>query len=283
MPVRYRFRDPTDPLSWPLAGGAALNFASDWGTTTGNSDNAVQDGARWTGFSSSDDLLYVVAATAGFPTTNVLRVSGNGTQARMVTNLSMMTTPAVGESRWFRVYLKYVSTSNNLGNQHFLQPDSNYLSHPWNWRWQTPQAGGTEVPLQWILVDKINSGNVNGALFEVILTIGTVYRLEFELRRTATSAFKMFPRIYLGDSTTVSFDGDDFLDVWGGSATEGQSLTTIDPEPATQNIDTDFSSVELGNNGPAGASTNVTDFWQAAAFAASESGWCGPYTSGEAD
>lgn len=258
-------------------GQPVLAFQSEWDTATGTSTSAVQDGGTW-GLFNGSGLLTVIAATSGFPTTNVLRVGANGTASHQI-DFDLGAAPSVGSSLWYRCYLKYVSTSNDLGAQHFIQPDSTY-THPWNWRWTTPR-GGTAVGLEWALIDRLNNSQFSGSLFEVELTIGTVYRLEYELRRTATGSFKMYPRIYLGDSETITFDSDDFLDSYSGSGTEGQSLTTLDTAIPNVNLNTDMTTVELGNNGPSGASSVVTDYWQTAAWAVSTEDWIGPYVEGE--
>jgi len=44
-----------------------------------------------------------------------------------------------------------------------------------------------------------------------------------------------------------------------------------------------LSEIELGQNGPASSTTQTNDFFRAGGFAASVTGWCGPYTPGEAD
>ena len=98
-----------------------------------------------------------------------------------------------------------------------------------------------------------------------------------------TTLLRVIAGLEAADSGTVLFDGDDFLDTYEGSATEGQSLTTLDPAITVRNLATDFSTIEFGQNGP-DTSTTVTDnMWEGGAFAISAEDWIGPYVSGEAD
>jgi uncharacterized protein YjdB len=250
-------------------------FDSDWSSGTGNGNTALTDGGLWDSFVCGQYASYlsVIPATSGFPAgmENVLRVgAGGSTGCGMLKSTNGVSAPAVGESRFYRVYLKYVSTSNNLSNQHFLQPNSENLPHAWNWRWQRPSNG--RVALEWILVNQVQGWPNTAAVFSITLNVGTVYRLEYELRRTGSGTAQMTPRIYLGDSDTVLYDGSDFRDI-GGAV--NQTMEQANPTIRLESLE-DLYTFELGQNGPAGASTVTNDFFQAGGFAVSSGGWVGP-------
>lgn len=281
MGITYKFVRP-DFFEEPSE-EATIFFASDWSTATGATSTAVSDGGTWPGQRCAQwlDLLTVIETPSGqgYPEdmANVLRVSAGGsTGCGMVTKYNFPTVD-VGDSVWYRIFLQYVSTSNNLANQHFLQPDNPGVAHPWNWRWQTPMNGGTQVRLEWILVNELTGWPNTNCLYGVVLDIGTLYRLEWQFERISTDEAWMYPRIYLGNTDTLVFDASDFVDR-GEGVTDGDPLTES-TRPMNLTRAAALTEIEIGQNGPAGSSTNEADFFRAAGFAMSYDGWVGPYTA----
>lgn len=270
----------------PGGGGSqpALAFASDWGTATGSTNTALTDGSKWDDFLCPmyADILTVIAKTSGWPSalTNVMRVGAAGTDCGMVKSgigASVdWAAPSIGQTVYFRIYFKNNAPNGfDLANQHWLQPNSDAGPQPWEWRFQTPYSGGVGL-LQFHYTNQ-DSGGTPGTTFEVPITVGTVYRMEWALTRTGTLTATASLRLYEGDSTTLLYGDADFADAYASGPTHASVAPTIALGDVSQ-----LNVVEIGNNGPAGAADTATNYFEFGAFAVSAEGWIGPYVSGEA-
>lgn len=275
---------------------AALVFASEWNTTTGDTAAAVRDTGRTLPWEirvggAGNGASVVNAASDGVgtncPTTNALRVDlvyvGGGVQnmdtdeVMMLPTAGAWATPAIGESVWFRVYKRVVyphgTDPGALGNNNHCLEQSSGSSNSWSWNFNTA-SGGWNPSFNVYTTSTLTRFLLGGAS-PIYLSRDAWYRLEWRILRTGTDAREHEIRIYNGSGTLV-YDETDFA-TSGGTGLSGYSAAF-----GTNGV-AGLDALALGTNGPnvVGATQGASPAWYFAAAGVSVENWCGVYTGGE--
>jgi len=212
----------------PNDGGGSFAFQSDWGTATGTSIAAIEDGGIWNHSLSvvgntGPEAEVVAGAGVGWTrTSNVLRVQNNGSGA----NLGIGAENLVPASTSF--FLRYWIRNDDTGAN---------LNHP---VWWGPAAGDLEMicghtfhgaSKYGVSVWLDNVPGVGSARAYVCaaappgsanLTNGTWYRYEILLDFITSTRVQPWPRIY-DTSGSLLWDSDDFISY----GYENQTLTNV--------------------------------------------------------
>ena len=274
-----------------------LVFASQWDTTTGDTNAAVRDTSASTPWEirvggAGNGASVVNAASDGVdtncPTTNALRVDlvyVGGAVQNMDTDEVMMLptsgawpTPAVGESVWFRVYKRvvypHVADPDALGNNNHCIEQASGSGNSWSWNFNTASGGWNPSFNVWVAGTPTRF--LLGGASPIYLSRDAWYRLEWRIQRTDTNLREHEIRIYNGSGTLV-YDETDFA-TSGGTGLSGYSAAF-----GTNGV-AGLDALALGTNGPhvVGATQGASPAWYFAATGVSVSDWCGPYSSGEA-
>jgi hypothetical protein len=257
----------------------AMAFASEWANSTGTGTTAVRDGTKWDVYNnySTANLLEVIASTGlDLPTTNCLRVNFNLENAGDVRIWEKWAYPAgTGDGIYHRIYFRNAISDSfgtqSTGNVHQLEPSSGG-GVPWGLKFGTNGSGGFSVI--WYLADASpTSWNLNTTLSK-----NTTYRIEWAFVRKANGFFTPLARIY-NSADALLFDTADFVD---------DLMNTLEDANPDVNLSATSDSghvfgreLFVGNNGPSWTVT-TGNYQYFAATAVSTTGWCGPYTAGEA-
>lgn len=193
-------------------------FSSDWGTALGSSDAALLDGSWNQLLNNGNSLAVISSAGLDFPSTNVLRITTSargGSNAgaysaniRLLANSNVIPVPAVGESLYYRWYIRVGVPDSYTADQltHPIQDGTSGGSDNWqfeivtaaNGRW-TPRfytgTGGTAWPdYRWTAPS---------------LAKNQTYRFEMHLYRNGSNTFQIHPRVY-DSADRLLYDDDDF-------------------------------------------------------------------------
>lgn len=176
--------------------GGVFEWVTDWSTATGGGSTAYLDGTKWdeaaggvtTSFGGVQGGQVVASTGLDFPTTNVYRgilYAAADPAVRNSTDVTDITTPAVGEYVHYRIYFRVASEDGvNLG-----------IMHWWHWGGIGPLhelvaigtvagAGSIEFGL-W--------GNIGGTTERITTQISpnVTYRLNITLRRNAINEARL--------------------------------------------------------------------------------------------
>jgi hypothetical protein len=269
-----------------------LVFHSDWGTSTGTSDDALTDGGRWDDAAFATQQIDVVDAATyapGAPTVNVYRVRNRapvngGTTYSWVEKAGLWVDPQIGESRYWRVYL-YNATNDDQGD--LSDGDASY--HPleygsagageFNLIFSTRNDGTFSfkfAPLmaEWPKSRWIPSSGMNAQAFPGKFRW---YRIEWSLTKTATNTFTMHARMFsrAPDGTETAWQGDSTL-------RDAQLNLTMAAGGTGVGIDeTVMQYLRLGtNSGGVWAALTADQYVYWAAVCVRSDTWCGPYNLG---
>lgn len=255
-------------------------FEADWGTATGTSDNALTDGGVFNNVycgGRSTTLTVVSGASVGFTKTpNVLRLQQLGTTCGMLERLNAI---PLSTSHWGRMYFRNDETTSRHNHVMTYFPVGTIQTAIWN-------RSGTDNGVN-IRIRTYYAANGSGAVYphahwilgtggggaggEIELDNATWYRYEWHMEYLTPTTYRLWPRIYAMDGTTVLYDHEDF---WGGDFTV--SLAQFYAGGGSFG----FSDVALarnfgiGNEGPA-SGANSGEYWYHAAIALSTTGWIG--------
>jgi hypothetical protein len=253
--------------------GPGVLFFSDWRTGTGNAQNVLTDGGKWD-FISADFAGSIVRSTGlDFPSDNVFRVEGAGRRAGWVDlHHTRMPVPAVGESRYYRWYIR-VTMPDGLSDDQTHPIQDNYLV---NWGFYVINARGPAgVPAGKWSPQFWNEGGpwphtrFSGPMLDKNVT----YRVEMQLHRLTANTWNMHVRIY-NTAGTLLYDDDDFRNGdRSASLASNPSLSLVNPQG--------LNGITAGNNGigsePTPPPWPFTISYQGA-FCVRSDTWCGAYT-----
>ena len=301
MPVRYRFRDPTDPLSWPeeAGGGGSLDWFSDFRNATGTTDAAFLDGGKWTGYVSDPVRalgLTMSASGLGFPAqmTNVWRYEiPNANTACQPKVEGQWTIPAVGEYQFYRYYIRCDFPDGlNPADQHFFhigtdtEDDSAaYESCHWLNGVEAGSGGGVlngEYRIQmmpnWQSVETSDT-----AWYNIYLNTTNVYRIETRAYRSGTNQCRYAMRVY--DSAgnlrdTAGRDEEVWFEYYGAQGWTDLPDFVLDISPGS--AQEHWGVIEIGYNGssPTGTFTPTPYVYlggMAVRVSSSADDWIGAY------
>jgi len=259
-----------------IAPPAAVLFHSDFGTGIGSTSAAVRDQNKtlpWN-IQGGQGLEVISAAGLDFPTANVLRVTSlAATTGYAFLRRTGIPIPAVGESRFYRWYLR-VTTPNGLEDpeSHPMQDgnassQSNWLFHIYHdgggagfWRPQfRPAASANAYP----------NDRWNGPA----LSKNVTYRFELQIQRTATNSFQMHVRVY--NAAGALLHGD-------SAFTNQENTGTLAGNPTFSFLNlAALDGLNAGCNGIAGSSPPFPFVYAyQGAFAVGSQDWMGPYAGG---
>lgn len=267
----------------------AVVFDSDWSTALGGADTAIFDGSKWVFNTGSKTQLTVVqadvAGLADSPSINVLKVLNlggitSGGAAFLNNALALWTNPQIGESRYYRVYLR-----NDIANDEGDRNDGAASYHPLQ---MSTGAGGTEDGLSFnfgalsngtfdfnfetnnTAFPKNHWSPVDGSGAQAFLNKFAFYRYEWKLTKTGTNTYTLDARIY-DNTNTLVYQATTIRDrqFTGTLAATGTGLGLAD---------TSVTYVVLGTNGGGILNSMIRDeptYW--AAFQVRSDTWCGAY------
>lgn len=271
-------------------------FHSDWSTAQGGTIDAILDRGQalpWDLKVGNGNLNRVVpAAGLGFPADmanvylNVAQYSGNTSQlvytdqVRLHHTYGHLPIPAVGESLYYRWYMRYVVPDEidpAGGVPHTVQDGPAAGSQ--NWMWETPiNRDGT-----WSPQFAFSAANAypNNRFRAAPLLKNHTYRIELQILRTSATTFEAHARIYDENGTLVR-DDDDFR---GGAGSGPGSLAS---RPQLNFDDVAYlAGWQIGNNGPSWRNVTAAQFpfnlWYFGGSAVCVSTWCGAYSPTEGD
>lgn len=274
-----------DSNSFNVADSSSLVFASDWSTATGNNDNAVRDGGKWTSSQNianpSADRVTVLAQSGlglDFPAAmaNVLAIRyENATDTFCgIFGSNLWTLPAIGSSLFTRCYFRHTISGSHSFEHHPSQACAS--------------AGGC-CPDGWWKMDKGSTINFSVAVAEgtgsqhkwtTQISRGQTYRLEEEYARTGTNTFTMHLRLYNSSNVLIA-DDDDFDCTFHGP---GQHLLSSNPSITVNNLTCYRNRIlvnqGVGFNGSGSDDPNNNRIFYGG-MAASHTAWCGAYSAGE--
>lgn len=269
-----------------VSSSAVIMFASDWGTATGTSTNAVFDSSAttpWTeAYGSGGEV--VVAATEGygdFPTTNILKVPNVGCCVHVNRSSGYIDSLVVGDSIFVRMYQAYFvngGTGGTHGN-YFREGGSGLGSWgPQITGWNMVTKGATTYDLR--ISANASSGGPGldryyGVSTQFALDTGTVYRHEIKVNRTGTTTYKLGGRLYnAADSLLASSDSaGDFL---------GENYSIVLADTTFVATAAEFNSLMGFWVGIEGANGTADPSMYLGGIAICKVTWCGAYVAGEA-
>lgn len=254
----------------------AVIFHSDFGTSIGADAASVRDSSKalpWN-IQGGQGLEVISAAGLDFPTTNVLRVTSvQASLGYSFLRRSGLPIPAVGESRFYRWYMR-VTTPNGLEDPESHPVQDGNAGSQCNWLFHVYHDA--ETPGMWRPQFRPN-GNVNS--FPIMRFTGpalpkhTTFRFEMHFHRTGSMVFQMHARIY--DATGALIHGD-------SSWTNDNSTSTLAANPTFNMRDPlALDGLNAGCNGIAGAAPPFPFVYgYQSGFAVGSQDWMGPYSGG---
>jgi hypothetical protein len=262
-----------------------LLFQSDWSTSTGTSDAAQRDTNKttpWTVINGTSSLLTVMSAAGlSFPATmtNVLQVKRPaGSTPSCWCHLDGLPLPAIGESRFYRVYVRvtYSNTDSTTGNNHH-PIQSQALPTTFNWHWGNNTDGTFSLQHKWD--PNLESWNPNSTSSTNIVAKNDTYRLEWTVYRVDTSFCRQAVRMYDSSDTLLYPDGaGNSLFRLAGGTTEtvvnvGDAHHLLSDSPTA--YVTSMGKFEVGDNG--GIAFTNDEFHYFGGVMIRSDTWCGAY------
>lgn len=289
--VPFSSKQPSQPIPGP-----SNAFSSDWRFALGTGLDACGDGGKWNmGFTGTGDGKLTVVPTTGLGApadmVNCLQVNLTssilGDAARMVQASGQWGVPAVGNSIWFRMYVRSDWADGlSVGNPHFVQHGG--LAPGMEWVFRAP--GGDTGRFESLQANSIEtnffiSGNssptnnyaAGGYGHGTLTPSGAFFRIEWQLFRNATNTARLTVRIYNAAGTLTWQNADMWGDLNSQLSVANPDLPLIDlaggPNPTNQ-----LGTLQLGNNGP-GSQPTGNHYFYFAGFAVNLSDWPGPYSA----
>lgn len=259
---------PTPPVPAPTP---TLGWRSDW-PTLGSTASALLDGGRWSRIGGAG--LDIIPATGlDFPTPTVLRVTARQSTAGfgIVRADSQLGPLAIGHSRWYRHYARYVFPDNLSDGQSHPVQDGNPGSAI-NWAWSIRHNLGGPDRFTAALLVHAAPGNplTNPWAYQEWtpppLRKGVTYRFEWQVERVSETQFRLHVRIYDAAGTLVQSDAD---------FRSNDGRTTLASNPLLLfNNPANLAGLNAGLNGISGMTGDFVYGYQSG-FASSDRGWVG--------
>jgi hypothetical protein len=293
-------------LRAPPGAGVELLFQSTWGTATGSSENALQDGGLWPTFGgcagNAYDVLTVVEGSAlGWTRTpNVFRTTMRGGSGEMCGAIYREPALPASTTHWGRMYFRsdedewsgaghnysynfqgdiHCVFFNHKGYEAGWNPDVNVKYDHEGLLW-TDRFPGERIN-KWRL--KSAPGGITPTENDILLDHQTWYRYEWMIEYLTATTWRFYPRIYspagallydtndyymIAESTTLQ----NWYDTNGASGPEGESTGGVFGMHPTEGI-ARMRNLGIGNEGRPGPDTGK--HWYTADFALSLDGWIG--------
>jgi hypothetical protein len=232
--------------------------------------NAVSDGGRWDFVSAEYPETMAIVPSTGldFPTTNVYQVIATASRTGW-SELRHRTLPlpAVGESRYYRWYMR-VTQPDGLSDNSTHPIQDNYAE---NWAFQVINGGGGGIPAgQWRPEFwSYGSGWPNDRWRGPLLNKNQTYRIEMQIEIASAATYRMHVRVY-DSSGALLFD-----DTGMRSNDDSVALST-NPTLILGNL-TGLNGITAGCNGIGGGAPFPFTYAYQGAFAVCADGWCGAY------
>jgi hypothetical protein len=266
----------------PDAGGAQppLLFSSDWSTATGRTSAAFLDSSKpipWpTSINLGEDQPCEILAATGldFPTDNVFHIVATPVGEREAHSVAIrdapdiLPVPAVGSSRWFRVYVRVVADETVADPHTHPLEDGPGGGSTTNWAFRIY----VEYPGAWLLNFWFNEG-LGRQIDAPLLSKDVTYRVEWQVHRISETTFNFHARVY-DPAGELLYGDEDFTFFTGGTGSLADSPAFTFHDVAS------MSSLKLGINGNVGEPVDEP-FCYWGGFAISDASWIGPYVAGE--
>ena len=267
-------------------------FHSDWSTGTGFSDAILRDTAKAIPWSSpvigNNDSMNVVAATGlGFPggMSNVFRNKVNAAGQAGIVRYTGLTVPAIGESRYYRWYIRMVGSdahreNGNSVEQHPIQ-DGQAIGNS-NWAWTIRWGNGITAG-KWIMSFEFDNSSAQAtantpnhwfgehAAGALEFDKNHTYRVEFHISRIGTTTFNAHVRVY-NESGTLVADDDEFQN-------SNNSGTLADVPTLTFNNVANLNGINAGQNDITSPDSAYLAHYQGGVCVRTND-WCGVYAGG---
>jgi len=277
---------------------AELVFASDWSTATGNTQDAVRDGTKWTSADRIDfslnpngpvpDRVAVVPATGlGFPAgmSNVLAIKYHNATATDYCGIFKSNgwpMPTVGGVICFRLYFRMSIDGASGGRHHPVQtaPAAGPCVQTSVWRMEKGDTFAFQI-------GQFGSGFCNPSdagffsdchSWQTTLTRNQTYRVEERWEYVAAHQWRLHVEVYDSSNTKVRSDSDFVCMEFGHAHTLADNLIIGVKD------DTCFRSKLIANEGALGArgaDAPAENRIFYGGFAVSLDDWCGNYVVGE--
>jgi hypothetical protein len=262
-------------VSQTTPGTPSIIFFSDFRTATGNSINAVTDGGKWNINAVTPETMQIISSQGlDFPTPNVMQMTATSErQGFAIVRKTGMPVPQVGESRFYRWYIRMTQIDGLIDYQTHPIQDGNNASTT-NWMFIVYNGGGGSgipngmwQPQFWADNDPVYN---NMRWYAPILSKNVTYRFEMQILRNTTNTFQMHIRIYDASGNLIATDADIHNISNAARLSSNPSLGIGDPSW--------FDGLNAGNNGIGSlpANSNFTYAYQAG-FCVRSDDWCGPY------
>ena len=205
-----------DQTVGPEPSGPNVLFRSDWGTATGSSENAVQDGGRWNeSYCGHQDVLSVVpGATVGWSgTANALQVTNRG-ETRC---WQIETTRAIPQGRSYYIRFYAMVDTENQTNFHPIAINVGDGVTPTQmspWSIESPTSNGWQVAHRYSRL----SYNDYGWKATPVLQRREWYRFEYFVELLSNQRFRVWPRVY-NMAGNLIVDARNYNHLDGGSRT----------------------------------------------------------------
>lgn len=192
-------------------------FFSDWANAAlGGSSTSRSDGGKWN-FATGGDCTVVSSTGLDFPSTKCYRVfcgytGGTHTRAE-INRVTGLGTPAVGSTRYYRLYMRMTFDDQLYGNgDHDWQDgsgvgDSNWLQTQ---AYSTGINGDANRPGEWQAgFFELETGSSINFARGPWLNKNATYRFEMALTRITTTTYSVQIRVY-NNSNTLLYTETDF-------------------------------------------------------------------------
>jgi hypothetical protein len=254
-------------------------FESDWSTAQGTGQAALRDTGKakpWTNLVDNFNVLAVVSAAGeGLPAgmANCLQVGhlANTVRAAQVEAVGVWPAPAVGETLYFRLYLRNEIADNQgdftsiINSHHPIQPLPGTCPGSWNWTWASKNDGTFPIGFNTETNPFPRSRWVLGKPRQNLLK-NTTYRLEWRINRQSTG-YSVSVRVY-NAANTLLFDDNNIWDIALGATLAAAPLHAMD--------NACLDKLMVGTNGGSWQFT-ATQYDYIGGVCVRSDDWCGPY------
>jgi hypothetical protein len=254
-----------------VGGRPAPMFASEF-RTLGNSLTALLDSARWSFKGNGTENAVVSAAALDWPTPNALSVvagarADGGATAENVVLIDGLPSLEVGQSRYYRWYLRVVIPDGFTGDQQTHPIQDAQTGAATNWQMLVVTHPNGTFDLQW----QIGATPWPNHIWSCTVQKHVTYRVELRFTRTATGSTISSRVVDSGER--VVCDDSDFTNREGAPLTSAPGLGLYDP--------TVLRNIQIGFNGlssTGGVPLPMPLYYQGAVCVRADD-WCGAYTA----
>lgn len=212
---------------------------SDWSTATGVTSNAIGDGGIYSLSTDFEDNGIVIAAPAGFDSTNALEVGSDGTRSGFLDLSGALPEMVSGEVRNFRIKVQNdhptAAEGSTDNGHHGWQDGGGGGVQNWNLTDSTNFVGEWEPK---ILINAFYSYYIGSVGSPVRLDKGVPYTFEVQMEGTSSTQFTLKAWVYDADGTLL-YGPSDFVTnqaPYAGTSLATGSVYTYNYLPGTTSI-----------------------------------------------